>query len=70
MFKNLELTRGQLNLVDEDIINDQERITNQVTVRDIIQAVAEDSIFLPSKAWQNWQHWEVPYLEQELQVEV
>ena len=50
MLNNLELTRDQLNLVAEDITNDQERITNQVTVLGIIQAIAEASIFLPSKA--------------------
>ena len=50
MLKNLELTRDQLNLVAEDIINDQERITNQVTVLDIIQAAVEALTFLPSKA--------------------
>ena len=50
MLNNLELTRDQLNLVAEDITNDQEHITNQVTVLDIIQAVAEASTFSPSKA--------------------
>ena len=50
MFKNLELTRDQLNLVAEDITNDQERITNQVTVQDITQAAVEALTFLPSKA--------------------
>ena len=50
MLNNLELTRDQLNLVAEDITNDQERITNQITVLGITQAIAEDSTFSPSKA--------------------
>ena len=57
------MTKEKLNPIAEDIITNQERITNQVTVQDITLAVAEELIFGPPKDWLSLQHWEVLCLE-------
>ena len=57
------MTREKLNPIVEDIITNQERTTNQVTVQDITQVIVEELTFGPPKDWLSLQHWEVLCLE-------